>query len=59
MIYDDTIAKKLADSYEVTNRTRESVPEPLVSVRTSAYNHGAYIEKCIDCLLYTSDAADE
>ena len=51
MIYDDTIAKKLADSYEVPNRTRESVPEPLVSVRTSAYNHGAYIEKCIEGVL--------
>ncbi len=47
----DILARKLADSYEVPNRTLESVPHPLVSVRTSAYNHGDYIVQCIEGVL--------
>lgn len=38
-------------SYELPNNVLTSVPEPLVSVRTSTYNHGKYIRQCIEGVL--------
>lgn len=38
-------------SYELPNNVLMSVPEPLVSVRTSTYNHGKYIRQCIEGVL--------
>ncbi len=38
-------------SYEISNMVCNEVPEPLVSVRTSTYNHAKYITKCIEGVL--------
>lgn len=45
------IKKKINDSYEIPNNVVESAPYPLVSIRTSAYNHSAYIRQCIEGVL--------
>ncbi|MBK6343626.1 MAG: glycosyltransferase [Flavobacteriales bacterium] len=41
----------LRDSYEVPNTVLRDVPQPLVSVRTTTYQHAAYIKECIDAVL--------
>lgn len=48
---DNSLAKKIADSYELANNVLEYIPNPLVSIRTSAYNHGPYIKQCIEGVL--------
>ena len=48
---DLNLEKKIADSYEFANNVLEYVPAPLVSVRTSTYNHGLYIRQCIEGVL--------
>jgi len=45
------IERRVAESYEVPNRVLEAVPEPLVTVRTSTYNHGPFIRQCIESVL--------
>lgn len=45
------INKRVSDSYEVKNNVLEAVPTPLVSIRTSTYNHGPYIKQCIEGVL--------
>lgn len=45
------INKRVSDSYEVENNVLEAVPNPLVSIRTSTYNHGPYIKQCIEGVL--------
>lgn len=47
----ESIEKKVGDSYELPNRVIESVPNPKVTIRTAAYNHVRYIEKCIEGVL--------
>ncbi|MCB0794009.1 MAG: glycosyltransferase [Flavobacteriales bacterium] len=39
------------ENYEVPNRVVETMPEPMVSVRTITFNHGKYIEECIESVL--------
>lgn len=38
-------------SYELPNNVLSAVPEPMVSIRTSTYNHGRYIRQCIESIL--------
>lgn len=45
------LEESLRDSYEVPNTVLRDVPQPLVSVRTSTYQHAAYIKECIDAVL--------
>lgn len=47
----EDIEKRIADSYELSNNVLQKIPEPLVSVRTSTYNHGKYIKYCIEGVL--------
>jgi len=47
----DVINKKIEDSYEVINDVIEIVPNPLVSIRTSTYQHVKYIRQCIEGVL--------
>lgn len=42
---------KILDSYELPNRVLTEVPQPVISVRTSTYNHASYIKQCIDGVL--------
>ena len=51
MLSTEEIEKRIADSYELPNNVLQKVPEPLVSVRTSTYNHGKYIKACIEGVL--------
>jgi glycosyltransferase involved in cell wall biosynthesis len=47
----EEIERRISDSYELPNKVLELIPEPLVSVRTSTYNHGPYIKECIEGVL--------
>jgi glycosyltransferase involved in cell wall biosynthesis len=47
----EEIEKKISDSYEIPNKVKELMLEPVVSVRTSTYNHGPYIKECIEGVL--------
>lgn len=47
----EDIEKRIADSYELPNNVLQKISEPLVSVRTSTYNHGKYIKYCIEGVL--------
>ena len=47
----EEIEKRVADSYELPNEVLKEIPEPMVSVRTSTYNHGPYIKQCIEGVL--------
>lgn len=47
----EEIEKRIADSYEMPNDVLKQMPRPLVSVRTSTYNHGPYIRQCIEGVL--------
>jgi glycosyltransferase involved in cell wall biosynthesis len=47
----EEIEKRISDSYELPNKVLELIPEPLVSIRTSTYNHGPYIKECIEGVL--------
>ncbi|TVQ45483.1 MAG: glycosyltransferase [Saprospirales bacterium] len=38
-------------SYELKNNVLDAIPEPLVTVRTSTYQHSKYIEQCIQGVL--------
>lgn len=38
-------------TYELPNNVLTAVPEPVVSIRTSTYNHEKYIRQCIDGIL--------
>jgi len=48
----EEIEKRIKDSYELPNNSaRENMPNPLVTVRTSTYQHGPYIRDCIEGVL--------
>ncbi|ANT64609.1 Putative glycosyltransferase EpsE [Prosthecochloris sp. CIB 2401] len=51
MDYLEGIEKKFMDSYEVDNNVISAVPSPLVSIRTSTYQHVKYIGQCIEGVL--------
>lgn len=39
------------ESFELPNNVLERVPNPIVSIRTSTYNHEKYIAQCIESVL--------
>jgi len=47
----EQIKKRINDSYELPNRVVDLIPEPLVSVITSTYQHAPYIKDCIEGVL--------
>jgi len=47
----EEIEKRIADSYELPNNVLMAVPEPMVTVRTSTYQHGSFIRECIESVL--------
>lgn len=51
MISNSEIEKRIKDSYELENNVIKYVPKPLVTVRTSTYQHGSYIKQCIEGVL--------
>ena len=48
----EEIGKRVNDSYELENSVlKGSLTKPLVTVRTSTYQHGPYIKQCIEGVL--------
>jgi glycosyltransferase involved in cell wall biosynthesis len=47
----EKIEQCINDSYELPNKSLESVQEPMVSVVTLAYNHAVFIENCLKGVL--------
>jgi glycosyltransferase involved in cell wall biosynthesis len=47
----EEVEKRVLDSYELPNRVLEVIPEPMVTVCTSTYQHGPYIKDCIEGVL--------
>lgn len=47
----EEIEKRIHDSYELPNRVLDTMPEPMVTVRTSTYQHAPYIKQCIEGVL--------
>ena len=47
----EEIEKRIDDSYELPNRVLDTMPEPMVTVRTSTYQHAPYIKQCIEGVL--------
>jgi len=47
----DKTETSINDSYELPNNVFTAVPRPMVTVRTSTYQHAPYIEKCIKGIL--------
>lgn len=45
------IEKRISDSYELPNNVLETVLEPMVTVRTSTYQHCSFIKDCIEGVL--------
>jgi glycosyltransferase involved in cell wall biosynthesis len=50
------IEKRVNDSYELPNSVIAVVQQPLVTVRTSTYQHGAFIRQCIEGVLMQKTA---
>src|SRR5690606_19306327 len=47
----EELKKRVKDSYELPNNVLRLIDEPLVTVRTSTYQHGPYIGRCIEGVL--------
>ena len=47
----EEIDKRVSDSYELPNNVLLAVPQPLVTIRTSTYQHAPYIKDCIEGVL--------
>lgn len=47
----EEIHNRIQDSYELPNHVLDAVPKPLVTVRTSTFQHGPYIKECIEGVL--------
>ena len=47
----EEIEKRVSDSYQLLNNVIEAVPKPMVTIRTSTYQHGLYIKDCIEGVL--------
>ena len=45
------LERRFLDSYEIPNNVIYTVQQPLVTVRTSAYQHESYIKQCIEGVL--------
>ena len=51
MLSKEEVERRVAGSYEVPNNVVQSMPTPIVSVRSSVYNHAPYIRECIEGVL--------
>ena len=51
MISNSEIEKRIQDSYELENNVLKAVPKPMVTVRTSTYQHASFIKQCIEGVL--------
>jgi len=51
MLSIEEIRKRIDDSYELPNRVLDVMPEPMVTVRTSTFQHVSYIKQCIEGVL--------
>jgi glycosyltransferase involved in cell wall biosynthesis len=47
----EEIERRIHDSYELPNNVLQAVPHPMVTVRTSTYQHGPFIQDCIEGVL--------
>lgn len=47
----EEIEKRISDSYELPNNVLIAAPEPMVTVRTSTFQHSSYIRECIEGVL--------
>ena len=47
----EEIEKRVSDSYEIPNQVLVTADKPMVTIRTSTYNHGPYIRQCIEGVL--------
>lgn len=45
------LEKRISDSYEIPNNVIKHTPKPMVTIRTSTYQHGKYIKQCIEGVL--------
>lgn len=48
---EEEIEKRVADSYEIPNNVLNAVPKPVVTIRTSTYQHAPFIRECIEGVL--------
>ncbi|MFC2087702.1 glycosyltransferase, partial [Bacteroidota bacterium] len=47
----EEIEKRIINSYELPNNVLNAVPKPIVTVRTSTYQHNLFIKECIEGVL--------
>lgn len=51
MLNKEEVEKRVMESYEIPNNVVNAMPDPVVTVRTPAYNHAPYIRECIESVL--------
>ena len=51
LLLEEDLQDAIFRSYELKNEVVKAIPEPMVTVRTSTYQHSKYIEQCIQGVL--------